>query len=229
MLHLAPNVFLVPVRNRAVALDLMRDKYIALNADMAKAAFELIGAENGGEAAERPDLLAASQTLLRQGILTDRQTDTARIGTKDAARTPVETRWPTTRWEGRKRPSLGAALAVMWALAQVSLALRFQPFHKIIARISGEAVRRRDRAPAKTEQEVLDEYVVARPWFPIKPICRLDAPALCLYLRRNGHDADLVFGVTLGRFAAHCWVQCADRVMKEPCESIAGYSPIMVA
>lgn len=114
----------------------------------------------------------------------------------------------------------------MAALTQSSLALRTQPFHKTVRWISDEPVRSLRRP--KSEQALLDEFFEARPWFPEKPICRLDAPALCLYLRRHGIPANLVFGVKLEPFAAHCWVQSDNRILNEPLELVARYSPILV-
>jgi hypothetical protein len=225
MFYLAPHVFLTPVRDKAVILDVLRDKYVALNSEMTKAVFQLLGSSPKEMASE---LLSAQQALVEQGILTDRPPTSRRKSKSiEALARPSETRWPSTRadLQTQREPGLSATGAVMAALGQVAIALRTQPFHKLVDGVARQPVR---AANAKTEQEALDDYFRARPWFPIKPICRLDAPALCLYLRRCGHPADLVFGVTLERFSAHCWVQIGDRILNEPYETIVGYSPIMV-
>lgn len=231
MLYLAPNVFIAPVRDKLVILDLTHDKYLALSGTMSRALLALIDPASKSEDVEDDEegaLVSARQALLDRGILASEAPAGATLHSR-GAQPPVTARWPSNGWERKdlKTPEPSEFIAVMKALTEVAFALKVLPFHKLIAQIAKEPVRGTDRA-AKSEQDALDGYHAARPWFPIKPICRLDAPALCLHLRRNGHPADLIFGVTLESFAAHCWVQCGDRVMKEPSETVASYSPIMV-
>lgn len=101
----------------------------------------------------------------------------------------------------------GGFVSVMLALSQAAFRLRFQTFHALIARIAQQPC----GLARASEQAALDEFFAARPWFPQKPICRLDALALCLHMRRRGHPVDLVFGVKLEKFAAHCWVRSGSR------------------
>ena len=67
-----------------------------------------------------------------------------------------------------------------------------------------------------------------RPFFPRSRICRLDAPALCLLLRRYGHAAQLVFGARLEPFGAHCWVQLDDVAVDDADVRVRTYSPLLV-
>jgi hypothetical protein len=212
-------------------LDLRRDKYVALSPPLAKAALELMGARPAGSDEPRAyDLDAARSALVAAGILTD-EGEAAANGRWRPPPLPVRTRWPSDAgaWHAGRRVSFGALCRVMAALAEAWLALKFLPFHRVIERVERERPRAARRSPMPTEQDILDDYVAARPWFPAKPICRLDAIALCLHLRRGGHPAALVFGVKLERFRAHCWVQCGDRVLNESQDIVARLTPLMAA
>lgn len=52
--------------------------------------------------------------------------------------------------------------------------------------------------------------------------------ALTLSLAARGTRAQLVIGVKLAPFGAHCWVQLKDRVLNETAEEVMRYQPILV-
>jgi hypothetical protein len=52
--------------------------------------------------------------------------------------------------------------------------------------------------------------------------------ALALRLARRGCRANLLLGVKLAPFAAHCWVQWRDQVLNDEFEEVARYTPILV-
>lgn len=52
--------------------------------------------------------------------------------------------------------------------------------------------------------------------------------AMALRLARYGYRADVVLGVKLAPFAAHCWVQCGDEVLNDSLEEVQRYVPILV-
>ncbi|WP_332772053.1 lasso peptide biosynthesis B2 protein [Phenylobacterium sp.] len=228
MMHLAPQVFIATIRGRAVVLDLLQDKYLALGPDLARAALALLG-ETPTSADDPVDLDAARAALVAKGILSDAPEHGPTRPILVQPEPPATTLWPSkTRDEAAvARLTPAAFMAIMWALADTWIALRTLPFHRTIARVTRQKPRP-PRASAISEQGALDQFFAARPWFPAKPICRLDALALCRFLRRAGHPADLVFGVKLEMFAAHCWVQCGERVLNEPHEIARRYAPIMV-
>lgn len=39
---------------------------------------------------------------------------------------------------------------------------------------------------------------------------------------------DLIFGVRLNPFSAHCWVQCGETVMNDRLDDVRNYTPILV-
>jgi hypothetical protein len=122
-------------------------------------------------------------------------------------------------------PRIGLALQALAALSRVTRVLDRRPFSGLIDLVQAEAVASRSRAA--TTAQVLASFEVARPFFSRPRICRLDAPALCLLLRRNGLPAHLVFGARLEPFAAHCWTQVGASVVGEPAEKIGMFTPIV--
>jgi hypothetical protein len=58
--------------------------------------------------------------------------------------------------------------------------------------------------------------------------CLSRSLALADQLARRGCRTQVVFGVKLAPFAAHCWVQADDLVLNETVEEVARYTPILV-
>lgn len=71
-------------------------------------------------------------------------------------------------------------------------------------------------------------YNAARRMVPVKPVCLPDSLALLDFLARRQLSADLVFGVKLNPFAAHCWVQAGDVALNEASDHVTLYTPILV-
>lgn len=66
------------------------------------------------------------------------------------------------------------------------------------------------------------------PYAPVSGKCLLRSFLLLRGLRRAGHDAQWVFGVSTWPFMAHCWLQAGDTVLDDTFERVAGYTPILV-
>lgn len=222
--QLAPLVFLAPVRDRAVVLDLVRDRYVVLGRRLAAAALQLTGLASETQVA--PDELAkARRELISSGILVEQARPDTRFGVEPAE--PAQSLWPRSCYLSVPLPPvrLSARVAVLRALTEAQRALERGPFLEVVQRIAREPDR---SAPARSSaQTLLDQFAAVRPWFPVKPICRLDALALALHLRRHGHPARLVFGVRLEPFRAHCWVQIGATTLNEAHDLAAGYSPVL--
>jgi hypothetical protein len=210
-MYLADSVYLTPVGDRAVVLDLNKDKYIGLGADTARAARELL---DGGT---DDSLQTFKARLIAQGILSERP----------RAGPPVIPHAETSLWPdlATAHPVRSQSLSSLRALAGVALSLRVRRFRDTVDWLRRE--KRHQRGPESETANLLTAFQLSRPWFPIKPICRLDAPALCLHLWRNGQDADLVFGVRLEQFSAHCWAQSRGVVLNDTRDNVRQFTPIM--
>ena len=218
-MRLADHVFVADIDGRAVVLDLARDRYFALNPDLSRELRGLLAMEGGAPDAALRDRACA--VLVRQGILT---TD-ARPSNRRAAPLLETALWPSLATVDA--PHLGLQVSALLALNAASASLRLRPISGTVAWLS----RRKRRSPAdvrRRPEALLRAYRAARPGFPEKPICRLDALGLVLFLNRHGHPADLVFGVRLEPFQAHCWAQLGAAAVNEPVDSLRQYVPIMI-
>jgi hypothetical protein len=88
-----------------------------------------------------------------------------------------------------------------------------------------------DTVPTAPEDRLLqanEQFIRARRYVPIEPVCLLDSLSLLRFLSRRGLSANIVFGVTPAPFAAHCWVQAGDIVLNETLSDATAYTPIRV-
>ena len=73
-----------------------------------------------------------------------------------------------------------------------------------------------------------NQFHRARKWVPLGTTCLLDSLSLVTYLANRHLPADLVFGVTLSPFSAHCWVQFRHIVLNETVTGAAAHTQILV-
>lgn len=71
-------------------------------------------------------------------------------------------------------------------------------------------------------------FELCRRTIPVSRICLLDSLALIDFLARHRHFPELVVGVTLFPFAAHCWVQSGEWALNEKTDLAASFTPILV-
>jgi hypothetical protein len=153
-------------------------------------------------------------------------TDEETIVSLGAGQDPYAAAWSATgsRWAaGPARPL--PALVALACVQRVSRLLAHGPFEALVRAIRlAPCAGRRNRPPPEV---LLASYEAARPLHPKARICRLDAPAICLLLRRYGYPARLMFGARLEPFAAHCWAELEGMVLNEPSEAVAPFRPIL--
>jgi hypothetical protein len=123
------------------------------------------------------------------------------------------------------RRSLGATANALFCLLTVSRLLRRRTFAELVTHIEQASPAARRRRPRV--EDLVASFAAVRPLFNYGRICRLDAPALCLLLRRYGFGARLVFAARLRPFAAHCWAQVEEAVVNETPDAVRQYTPIL--
>ncbi|MEJ5976594.1 lasso peptide biosynthesis B2 protein [Novosphingobium sp. PS1R-30] len=96
-----------------------------------------------------------------------------------------------------------------------------------------EALRQaRRRAPRRTPRGFGDLGSVARDFARLALFvtphnqCLPHSLALAIHLAHRGHQPELVFGVRLGPFRAHCWVECEGHLVNDRYERVRAYAPI---
>ncbi len=67
-----------------------------------------------------------------------------------------------------------------------------------------------------------------RPRFPRDYLCLFDSLAMLEFLARRKAYPSWIFGIQLGPFQAHCWLQFDDVVLNDSVEHVRRYTPIMV-
>ena len=85
----------------------------------------------------------------------------------------------------------------------------------------------RDSVPAEHLAEHLARFRAARRLVPVAPSCLIDLLALAAFLASRGIRADLVFGVKLDPFAAHCWLQNQRAILNDAADAVTDFTPIM--
>lgn len=83
-------------------------------------------------------------------------------------------------------------------------------------------------APAEEVAQLALEFQRSRLLLPIEPTCLLDTIALVKFLARRRIPANMVIGVKLNPFSAHCWAQTQGIVVNEVLGDASAYTPIMV-
>lgn len=68
----------------------------------------------------------------------------------------------------------------------------------------------------------------ARLYAPVAMRCLIDSIAMTRFLRRRGLSAQIVFGVALNPFSAHCWVQSGDVVLNDSIGNVNAHTVIRV-
>jgi hypothetical protein len=76
--------------------------------------------------------------------------------------------------------------------------------------------------------DAVHEFDCARRQIPVRPSCLRDSIALTRFLEAREYSTDLVIGVKLNPFSAHCWVQWEDIALNEAVDRAAAYSPIRI-
>lgn len=71
-------------------------------------------------------------------------------------------------------------------------------------------------------------FRAARRLVPVAPNCLADSLALSAFLARRTISFELVFGVKLDPFAAHCWLQDDKAILNDAADAVASFTPIMV-
>lgn len=199
-LALAPDVHAVIADERAVFLDVRKDRYFKLGISQT----ELLAL---GASPARENLVSQ---LIRRGLLR---------GGGDAGDDGARAVRERTLTRHRGSNVFGVVGACQWAAAT----LRSRRLADIVqwARVVRITDRNADRALAS-------RFLAGRPFYPRDYNCLFDSLALTRFLRLRGVAGDWVFGVRGAPFAAHCWVEMEGEPVNDEAGFVAPYTPILV-
>lgn len=224
-MQIARDTFFAALGEKSIVLDLRRDRYIGLGPTLTKQILEYIDRRRKSslDPSRSRELLA---NLVKWGVLSENSFEPDFIRAEEPLSVQESSLWPTRKYGiGFRIPLL--AVSALRSLNAANRSLDSREFVHTIAwlRATKASLQRRHRTHER--QDLLDAFYAAHPWFHVAPICRLDAPALCLFLWKHGHEAELVFGVRLAPFQAHCWVQAGSVAFGEAADRLRQFTPIM--
>ncbi|MDR3511065.1 MAG: lasso peptide biosynthesis B2 protein [Caulobacteraceae bacterium] len=204
------------VGDRPVFLDMRADRYYCLRA-AAEHAFRALA---GGGVPPANDM----EALTRTGV----------VEPQGAA--PIEpTRAPQPESSlvdapgDRARFGPAVVVEVAFRLARARGQVVRTPFSALIARVRSRNARLRAvGAGDRSLRRLALDFSAARRICPHAIACLPDALAMLDFLGARGFAADLVFGVRLNPFTAHCWVQAGAEVLNDGLGAVTCFTPILV-
>lgn len=197
-----------------VFLDLARDRYLTLRGDD-RAAFErLLRREpNDSEAMGR---IVATGLLVQSEGPTHIEPLCASVPARDLA---ADTETPA---------SLRMGFAAMRALRWARRAMRPERIAGTVAALGAAKIRLGVPGAETAVRRVAAAYAASRWIAATPPRCLVDALALDRILVARGLSVQLVFGVHLAPFAAHCWLQTPEVVLTGTAAEARNFKPILV-
>jgi hypothetical protein len=203
-----------------VFLDLASDRYRALP-PCSSVIFERLIA---GAASAADDSLAAGR-FVAQGLL-QHQDGVADCSTvRTAVPQPNQSQWETaTAGNGG-----WIRIEILAELACWTLAHRVVRLERLLGWYRWRLRRRATPDPDVDPATILSACRWSARLFSTCDRCVPRSLALATVLHRHGHDADVVVGVHMRPFTAHCWVQAGAVILSDRLDSVLLYTPILVA
>lgn len=230
---LSAHVRVCRVEDNVVLLDLRADKYIALSSKHAAALTGIVqGWPEFSQSPSGPGVSTETVALLKEmqeRRLIDRSccqpippvsTLAATASVLDHLdRTPAEADWRTLL------RLLRAAASVRWRLRTQSLEQHLNAIADRKARVGHDAL----RTDAERTRLAVARYHRLRPIFHTsRDECLRDSLVLLEYLFLSRLLADLIIGVRMRPFRAHCWVQQKEVALNCDYERANAFTPILV-
>lgn len=211
--RLRPGLSYCQSDGRMIVLDLNVDRYFEIAPPLALAIDRLAS----GEPEPSPE------TLLERDLIRRADTPSPPIA-------PFT--WTLPASSRLERAPLSRCRTSDVILASWALGTSITRFHASKLRRTLERLaRRRLRLGQNPDGELIgllaDRFMAARRLLPASSICLRDSLALLDFLALHGWSADLVFGVQVAPFSAHCWVQSGECVLNETLHEARRHTPIL--
>jgi hypothetical protein len=214
----APSISFCECQGRFVFLDLGRERYFALSADGNRAFGALIAGSELGREDER-----TLYGLVQQGLLVE-----CANGAK-----PAGCRAPRSPTRSLVETSVRAGLIdMLWAVARLAgakRAVKRKPLRTVLDHL---ARRKAKQGLCEPLEDELIEVAAAfrRSALVSTPLdqCLPRSIAAAHWLLDGNCRSELVIGVRLQPFAAHCWLQSGPVLVNETVEEARNFTPILV-
>jgi len=204
------------IGERSLFLDLVADRYFCLSAPLDRAFSALCETE--------PADAALAQTLVGMGIL---------IASRDApSPSPCAARSlvATVTSDLHARPSIVSTAMALARRASWSRRVRRLPLAQNVQYLERQKQggARREAPPPAAIARIEGAYRRAALIVPTRDRCLATSMALMSALMAQGARADLVLGVKLDPFQAHCWVELDGAVIGDEPDLLRPFTPILV-
>ena len=208
----------------AVFLDTRRNRYFRLGS-RSEATFRSL--VESGEA-QAHDV----EPLIRLGVLQSIPEAGARLyqaAAPSPSRSLVEERQASSPSDGRLTLEIAHAVAKTWVSLKCSSLSSVVDRHRAIRkRRLAHPLAAQSHSAAHDVFGLSASFNQGRRIVPIDTVCLLDSFALLGFLARRDRFPQMVFGVRLNPFTAHCWVQQDEIVLNDAVERATTYTPILV-
>lgn len=203
------------VAGQLLFLDVRRDRYFCLS-ETREAAFRRVARGVEVDA----DDVAMLAGMIGDGLLV--------TGTPPRPCAPVPR--PRTSLVDQLEASgrLAATLGAILNLTRTRAALRLLGLERMLARLPVADGITGNRDQAAKAMQVAATYQQAGLLVTALDRCLPRSIAVAHRCRRVGIPVDLILGVRLQPFAAHCWVQLGDAVVNDRLDKVLNFTPILV-
>jgi hypothetical protein len=203
------------VAGQLLFLDVRRDRYFCLS-ETSEAAFKRVA--QGAEAAA-PDA-AALAGMIGDGLLVP--------GAPLRPCPPVSHPQASLIDALEGGSSNAATLGAIAGLARARAALRLLGLARTLARLPPPIGTASDAKQAANTMQVAAAYQQAGLLVTALDRCLPRSIAVAHRCRRLGIPVDLILGVRLQPFAAHCWVQLGETIVNDRLDKVRNFTPILV-
>lgn len=204
-----------------VFLDISRDRYFRLPSDLERAFLRFM---DSGQLEPQ-----SQEALVQRGVLLPASAGRRRVWAE--APTPLRSAMEIPSPPVRVDPRTG--VEVLLTTLRARWDLRTKPLETILSELgpiaSDPETAPRHGAGAPGLFDCAAQFRRARLYAPVAMRCLIDSIAMARFLRRRKLSAQIVFGVALNPFSAHCWVQSGDVVLNDSVGNVNAHTVIRVA
>lgn len=245
--YLPKHVFLTVVDTSVIFLDLQNDKYICLDPEKSIDLISLLSiskrnlpasvisvfkrdvVKHDGKFAEVNDgIKKLAEDLICHNLLTDDPINAVEYPLLSIKVPELD----LSGYEFDNRPNIQIGHVVNFFIA-CSLAfykVRFYTTEKMVGSVKYRKRRRQNPLISDLDniRDLVEIFKILRPLFyTSKDHCLFDSLALIEFMARYGIYPTWIFGVKMGPFRAHCWVQDNNFIYNETLDQAHYFTPIM--
>ncbi len=214
--HVPKHLAHCRVQGRTAFLDIARNRYFQLPPDL-DTAFQIVVDERH----DADHNVSAVDRLIRLGLI--------EAGSAPRGRSIIEPPVESLRdSEGRTQADLASSLGAMAAVLRAARRLRVWSFERLVGWVSARSHASQTFCDLVRTGQLIGHFETVRPFAPVEPRCLVDSLALIDFLARRDLYPNLVFGVSLEPFSAHCWLQSGRIVLNDSLDNALGHTPILV-